>query len=291
MQRKELTFDVIEVLKGAMDKFLPELVQKVREILEPRDLKLFDYVFGHYYQGEKIKGRWYDKYHNPLAVLFAGKAVKLGQAPPETIQGANWHDIGYAFIDPELKDRGESKENLQAVYLSRILHMQKVVGPTARMLIKSGDFTPDKIGRILDVVVSHDNGNLGLPIVEEPLFLAVRDADRTLPMHLISFYKDWLNVTSQREDFSLLDLFRSRTVTFYDASDAAPAIWGKPEKLTKEDEFSSRRVPFTPLAKEWRDRQFEARWQEIQSNILRDENSFRQYAEQHIQFEIAAGRG
>jgi len=45
MQKSELTFDVIEVLKEAAGKFLPALVQKVRETLEPRDLKLFDYVF------------------------------------------------------------------------------------------------------------------------------------------------------------------------------------------------------------------------------------------------------
>lgn len=291
MLRKELSFNLLEVLKEVADRFSPVLAQKAGEVLKPRDSKLFYYVLKYFYQGERIKGRWYDQYHIPLGVFFIGKAVKLGQAPPESVQGFNFHDAGYAFIDPEFKIKGENKENLQVVSSSRILHMQKAAGPVAKILIESGDFNSEEICKIVDVVVSHDNGYLGLPIEEEPLLLAVRDADRTLVMHLISFYKDWLNVTNEREDFSLLDLFRSRIIGFYDVSDPAPLVWGKPEKLTKEDGLHTHRIPYTPLAREWRDRQFEARWQEIQIDILRNELSFRQYAEQHIRAEITAGRG
>lgn len=291
MLRAQLTFDLLGVLQELSDELVPLLIQKAREVLEPRDIRLFNYVMEHFYQNERIKGRWYDKYHIPLSVLFAGKAVKLGQAPLETIQGINWHDIGYAFIDTELKDKGESKEDLQMVSLSRILHMQKAAGPTAKALIESGDFDSVEICNILNVVVSHDNGYLGLPIEKEPLLLAVRDADRTLVMHLISFYKDWLNVTNKRSDFSLIDFFRSRVTAFYDASDLVPAIWGKTEKLTKEEEFHTHLIPHTPLAREWRDRQFKARWQEIQDDILQNERRFRYYAEKHIRAELADGRG
>jgi len=290
MKKSELTFDVVEILKEIMEVFLPELIQKAKENIGPVDLMIFNSVFERFYSGEKTKGRWYDKYHIPLAIIFAGKAVRLGQAPFKTVSATSLHDIGYAFLDPDLKEKGENKENLLAVSLSRILHMQKAAGPAAKILANYG-FTPEEICNIVDVVVHHDNSYLGWPIKEEPLLLSVRDADRTLVMHFISFYKDWISVASQREDFTPLDLFRSRSVSFYNASDPAPVIWDKPEKLTKEDGFHTHRVPYTLLAKEWRDKQFEARWLEIQDNILRDKDYFRQYAEKHIRAELQAGRG
>jgi hypothetical protein len=290
MKKNELTFDVVETLKEVMEVFLPELVQRAKETIGPSDLIVFNSVLEQFYSGEKTRGRWYDKYHIPLAVLFAGKAVKLGQAPPETVPAVSLHDIGYAFLDPDLKEKGESKENLQIVSLSRIRHVQEAAGPAAKILASYG-FSPDEICNIVDVVVHHDNGYLGWPIKEESLLLSARDADRTLVVHFISFYKDWISIASQREDFTPLDLFRSRSISFYGASDPAPVIWGKPETLTKEDEFHTHRIPYTPLAKEWRNKQFEARWQEIQSDILRDKDYFRQYAEKHIRAELEAGRG
>src|SRR3989338_3848005 len=122
MLKNELTFDVIESLKEAMGALLPELIQKVRETLRPNDLRIFNFIFEEFYWGEKVKGRWYDKYHIPLAVLFAGKALSLGQAPLNTVPATSLHDIGYAFLDQDLKEKGESKENLSVVHLSRILH-------------------------------------------------------------------------------------------------------------------------------------------------------------------------
>jgi hypothetical protein len=171
----------MKVLREVMDTFLPRLIQKAEETIGPRDLMVFNYVLKRFYLEEKAGGRWYDKYHIPLAVLFAGKAVMLGQAPPEAVSAASLHDIGYAFLDPDLKTKGENKENLQIVSLSRILHMQKAAEPAAIILANYG-FTADEICSIVDVIVRHDNGCLGLPIEEEPLLLAVRDVDRTLVM-------------------------------------------------------------------------------------------------------------
>lgn len=291
MLKKELTFDVIKALREMIDMFLPELVQKVRENLGLRNLALFNRVFESFYCIEEVSGRWYDKYHIPLAVLFASKAVKLGQVPPETVPAIILHDIGYAFIDPDLKNRGEDKEDLEVVRLSRILHMQKAAGPAAKIISENGNFSPDETGSIVDVVVSHDNGCLGLPIEENPLFLAVRDADRTFVMHFISFYKDWLSIAGQRPDFTPLDLYRSRLVTFYESDQLSPHIWFSEERFTEEDKFNTQRAPYAPLAEEWRDTQFAACWQELNQNILRSETVFRQYAKEHIQAELMAGRG
>jgi len=258
MQKSELTFDVIEVLKEAAGKFLPALVQKVRETLEPRDLKLFDYVFERYYLKDKIMGRWYDPYHILFSTCFALALERTDEKiSPLIVPGIILHDIGYCAL-PDKTDLNNPQ--------GRILHMQKGAAITAKSLAEVGDFNPFEIGIIVEMVATHDNWILGIQ-TEDPDCLALIDTDKIFVMSFISFYKDW--VDEEGKNLSIQEFFDSRRDSFHK---------GKHSLSTKS-------------AKEWRDKQFGARQWEIQNDILNDENSFRKYVEGHIQSEIAAGRG
>lgn len=258
MPRKELTFGVIEVLKELIAKFQPELFQLVGEQLEGRERKLLDYIFATYYQEGKVMGRWYDPYHVLFSTCFALALERTDEKIlPLIVPGIILHDIGYCAL--------QDKTNLNNPW-GRILHMQEGSAMAAKSLVLVGGYNPYEIGIIVEMDATHDNWILDIQ-TEDPDCLALIDADKIFVMSFISFYKDW--VGGEGEGLSVEEFFDSRRRSFYE---------GKHSLSTK-------------LAKQWRDKQFEARWQEIQSDILKDENSFRQYVEKHIRAELAAGRG
>ena len=284
MQKSQATFDVIKVLKEVAGEFLPELFQRVRTELGElgaRNLRLLDYVFvRYYYQKDEMGGRWYDPYHVAYSTLFAVKLVQAREASPLIVPGIILHDIGYysPLVD---KENWASKNN-------RIIHMQEGSGMAAEILITNGGFDASEVGAIVGMVVSHDNGYLGIT-TKDPDRLALRDADRIWVMHPLSFYKDWSSKHQKGEELSLLDLFRSRLISFYGPEEVYSVEWGRVANPDKEDVSQS--PPSTNLAKEWRDRQFAAHWQEIQQNILSSREVFQKHIEEHIRAELAAGRG
>lgn len=256
MQKKELTFDVVGTLRGVVTKFLPELVQKTRETLRSRDLKLFDYVFGQYYLKDQITGRWYDPYHILLSTCFAVRLVKTEKGiSPLIVPGIIMHDIGYCAIN--LADLLSAE--------TRITHMQEGAAISAEALVRVRGFNANEIGIIVGMVATHDNWILNIPIADSRL--ALTDADKIFVMSFISFYKDW--VGGEGKNFSVEEFLDSRRHSFCE---------GKHSLSTK-------------LSQQLRDKQFKYRQQEIQNNVLKDENSFRQYAEEHVRAELEAGRG
>jgi len=263
MLKNELTFDVIKVLKETADRFQSELFQRVRSQLNGRDIELLDYVFERYYPKDEKGGRWYDPYHILFSTHFAVQLVKTNErVSPLIIPSIISHDVGYITLSEEMKENWNAAQN-------RILHMQEGAAITAESLVYIGGYKASETGIIVRMVGGHDNGYLDIE-TRDPDCLALRDADRIWVMHFVSFYKDWISKSKQQKDISLQSLYGSR--------------W---DRLFNETNLFFH----TSLAKQWRDRQFAARWQEIQSDILKDENSFRQYVEQHIQSELAAGRG
>lgn len=276
---QKVDWDLISLLRELAEKFQPELMGRVRTALQSWELRLLDYVFENYYQKENLAGRWYDPYHILFSTYFATQLRKAQkEVSPEIVPAAILHDIGYYAVD---------KENWSDPK-TRITHMQEGAALSARILLRVGGFSPNEIGTIVGMVATHDNGYLGIPTAD-PDRLALRDADRAWVMHLLSFYKDWLSRLSKKKGFSTLGLFGSRLASFYSESEPFPESWGKVEKITEEDR-QQREIPFTELAKQWRAKQFGARWQEIQQNILADKDTFWQYAEEHIRTELEAGR-
>ena len=252
---------MLDVLKELAEKFQPELFQRVRKELEPRESRLLDDVFETYYQKEKSRSRWYDPYHVLSSTIFAVHLRESDEpVSPLIVPAIILHDIGYIVLPDEAKEKWNVAQN-------RILHMQEGAAIAAKSLAQIDLYNPFEIGIIVEMVATHDNGYLGIKTRDQDC-LALRDADRIWVMHLISFYKDWISKRREKEDFSLQDLISQREISFY-----------------KEE------IPFTNLAKQWIDRQLQIRGQEIQDSICHNENIFREYAESHIQSEIVAGRG
>jgi len=272
---------MLDVLKELAEKYKPQLVEKVREELRgfhPRYLRMFDYVYKEFYS-EVVLGRWYDPYHISQATLFTVQLVKRKEAPEINIVKAIGHDNGYRLL--------ADKEAWTSSH-SRILHQQEGAAVMAELLAESKEFSANEIGRVVRDVGKHDNGYLGI-LAQDPELLALIDADRAWVMHPLSFYKDWLSKIGKGEDLSLLELFQSRLTSFYGYREVYPSEWGKIEKPDKEDAVQF--PPFTKLAREWRDRQFKARFQEIQNSIARDAAIFRKTITSHIETELKAGRG
>ena len=141
----------------------------------------------------------------------------------------------------------------------------------------------------MGAVATHDNPIINIS-TEDPMRLAVIDADRVLVMHFLSFWKDWIG----KEDPSLISFFRSRLTHFYDENDSLPWNWWKIPRLSEKEReklVAARKPPYTDLGRQWRDKQFKARWQEIQANIIKDEATFREYAEEHLRKEIEHFKG
>lgn len=275
--------ELLAVLKESAEKFKPQIIGNAREEIRktlPGYLPLFDRVFRDFYLGTDSGGRWYDPYHVAYSTLFAVKLVKNGEASPLVVPAVILHDIGYhsQFVD---KVNWSSKN-------SRIIHMQEGAGMAAKILSVGGRFSASEIGAIVGMVASHDNGYLGIAEANADR-LAVRDADRIWVMHPLSFYKDWLSKKAKGEDLSPLDLFQSRLTSFYGPLEPYPRKWGKTENSDKEDAVQL--PPFTKLAKKWRDRQFMARFCEIQDTITLDAETFRKAIEKHIRAELEVGRG
>lgn len=254
---------MIEVLKELAAKFQPDLLQVMRKELAGSDLKLLNYVFATYYQEGKVAGRWYDPYHILLSTHFAAQLERTNDlVSPLIIPGIILHDLGYCAFSAE--DRA-SRTNWDDAAM-RVIHMQKGAAVAAKSLVEVGGYNAFEIGIIVEMDATHDNWILGIS-TEDPDCLALMDADKIFVMSFISFYKDWAG--EEGKNLSVQEFFDSRRESFYRGKHSLS----------------------TSLAKQWRDRQLEARWQEIQQNILKDETSFRQYAERYIRSEIAAGRG
>ncbi len=229
MQKNELTFDAIEVLKEAVVRSQPELFQLVRERLDDRGQKLLDYVFEQYYLGDKMMGRWYDPYHVLYSTRFALVLERTDEKiSPLIVPSIILHDIGYcALLD---------KTNLNNSQ-GRILHMQEGAAIAAKSLAEIGGFNPFEIGISVEMVATHDNWILDIPTTD-PDRLALIDADKIFVMSFISFHKDW--VGEEGKNLSIQEFFDSRRHSFYG---------GKHSLSTK-------------LAQQWRDKQFEARQKE-----------------------------
>lgn len=290
MQKDKVTFDVIEVLKEITRKHYTKSWQRVRKELRGRDLRLLDYVFEHYYGKDKEIGRSYDLFHIPDCTYFAVQLIKTDETvSPLIVPVMMMHDLGYLVLGKDISVVSQHE---------RIRHMQEGPGMAVEALIKVGGYEAEEARIIVREVATHDNGILGIP-TRDPLSLAVIDADRTLVMHPLSFYKDWVGKDwivekSQQNDLSLLALFKSRLVHFYDKDDPFPERWGGVPKLSIEERekmVAARKPSFTALAKEWRNRQFEDRWQEITDDITRDEVTFRRRVEESVLSELKAGSG
>lgn len=258
--------ELLTVLKEVTEKFKPQIIGNTRKAIDkttPGYLSLFDYVLEIFYSEINPGGRWYDPYHVVYSTLFAVKLVNAGEAEPLVVPAIVLHDIGYHSL---LVD----KENWSSQN-SRIIHMQEGSGMAAEILITHGGFSASEIGAIVGMVASHDNGYLSIPTTDSDR-LAVRDADRAWVMHPLSFYKDWISKKAKKGNLSLSDLFQSRQVSFY-----------------QKDKVDF--PPFTKLAQEWREEQFQQRFQEIKNNIVGDPDTFRRTIENNIQSELKAGRG
>ncbi len=128
MQRKELAFDMMEVLERTADKFQPELFQRVRRELNARDLRLLDYVFKHYYQKDDVGGRRLDPYHILFSTHFGVQLVKTDkQVSPLIIPAVILHDIGYRLLTNKAKANWNAFQN-------RIIHMQEGAALSAQIL-------------------------------------------------------------------------------------------------------------------------------------------------------------
>jgi len=244
--------ELIAALKELTEKFQPKLFHKVREELNYREVNLLDYVFEYYYPKDKISGRWYDPYHVLFSTGFAFELTRTNQSISPLITPAIiLHDIGYSALTNEAKANWNASQN-------RIIHMQEGAGMAAKALVHVGGFDGDEIGNIVGMVASHDNLILGIQ-TNNPLRLALIDADRIWVMHFISFWKDFASETGHAEDLSSQDLFKIRQPQFYNNI-----------------------IPHTSLARQWRDRQFKKRIKEIQGKILEDRSIFQKYAEKAI---------
>ena len=283
MQKSE----VIPVFQGIVEEFSPQLRQLVRSMLKGRDLAVFDRVHKDYYLNpnklEHLSTRWYDLYHVIHGTLAAIKLVRSNpeSVSPLIVSEISVHDVGYysSLVDPASWRTPEA----------RIIHQQESAGITAEILTKVGGFTASEIGRIVADVGSHDNGYLGIH-TQNPVRLALRDADRAWVMHPISFYKDW----ASQKRFSLLRLLQSRTVSFYNSDDYVP--WGRTKNPTRGDKLQQSQAPYTKLAREERDRQFRGRYNEIRKGIVnwdkdRFEAYFKVYAQRELRFEKARKEG
>jgi len=276
MEEIEKRYDLIEVLKETADKFQPQFLNQLRKELGPRELEILDFLFKEYYRKDKTKGRWWDPYHILFSTCFTVKLVKINkQISPLIITGSLLHDIGYHFIED--KDNWDASQN-------RIVHMQEGGAETAKILTMFGTYSYQEVGIIVGMVTSHDNSYLDIRI-RNPDRLALQDADRICLLHPLIFYKDWISRRKKKEGFSLPDLFQRRLNYFYGVEESLPVPG------IRDRNNSSLRVSYTSLAKEWRDRQFKDRWQEIQNNITDNEKVFRETIERYIRAELKEGRG
>lgn len=278
--KTQVKLGLVDALKEILAQFYPVLLAKVKEEIGKREGDALSYVLDIIYKNEQV--RWYDPYHILLATRFAVQlaANTNKQVSPLVIPSAILHDIGYRFL-PEFNDQKDSK-----LARNRILHMQHGAAMAAAILGFIDDYKADEIAVVVGMVGSHDNLYLGIS-TENPDHQHLIDADRTFVMHPFSFYREGC----ERVNFSLADLLRSRATTFYSPNDPIAKRLGKARETTAEDKMTHNRPPFTVLAKEWRDKQFSARWQEIQESITSDVKTFREYIEKHILSEIEAGRG
>lgn len=278
--------ELLAVLKELAEKFKPQIIDNAKKAIDAthRDaLPLFDYVFRVYYSKTDSGGRWYDPYHVAYSVIFAAELVNALEVSSLIIPSIILHDIGYH--SPWVDKEAWSSKN------SRIIHMQEGAALAIEILSKSGgQYTDTMLGEIVGMVASHDNSYLGI-VTSDPHRLALRDCDRAWVMHPLSFYKDWIVQRGREGGFFLSDLFlfQSRLTSFYGPEEPYPPKWGPKGWFDFEDMIQP--PPFTELAEQWRDRQFAARFQEIQNNISQDANIFRRAIEDHIRAELAAGRG
>lgn len=274
---------MLDVLKETAEKFKPQIINAVRNKIGESSreyLSLFDHVFELFYSEKDSSGRWYDPYHVAYSTLFAVELVRDREASPLVVPAIILHDIGYHSLLVD-KENWSSKN-------SRIIHMQEGTGMAAEILIMNGGFSASDVGAIVGMVASHDNGYLAIQTYEADR-LALRDADRMWVMHPISFYKDWFSKKIKGENLSLLDLFRSRLVSFYGPNEMIPLGVKRTTEPDKEDAIQT--TPSTFLARHWRDVQFESRFHEIQDNIVESLEHFRRRIEFNIQSELIVGRG
>ncbi|MDO8663891.1 MAG: hypothetical protein Q7K28_03635 [Candidatus Wildermuthbacteria bacterium] len=298
----KIDWDLIDTLQKIAKNFQPQLQKKVKNGLKElgagRELKLLNHIFKHYYQ-KKGLGRWYDPYHVLLSTGFAIQLVKIDKRVSSLIVPAIiLHEVGYCALGND--------QDWRTIH-SRITHMQEGAAISAKILASLGDYNPKEIGIIIGMIATHDNGYLGIP-EKDPQRLSLRDADTIFVMSFISFYKDWFSIMAKQESFSLSDLLTARQTSFYNKP--SPNFSGSKGSMAKEDKSSSsssprlpnnggqgsiieqrRHLPQAAMAKQWMARQFEVRQKEIQDNIIKDKDTFWQYAVRYIRDEIESGRG
>lgn len=263
--------DIIGALKLLVLKFQPQLLDKVREEIKhfPREARFFEAVMETYYNpGARQHSRWwYDRYHIPLSVRFA---VGVAKNYPLVIAAVAGHDIGWLGVDPAGQKSDEH---------SRIFHSQEGASLIAGLLASENEvapseeaiFQPNEVCSVVAWAGSHDNAYLGLEeIGPSPGRRLVAEADRMFVMSFVSFWKDWALRQKKGDPITPESLLASRRKMF---------------------RRGTRFAPGTTLGWTWLNSQFKFRGKEIRLGIHLDQERFLAYGAEHLEEEIAAGRG
>ncbi len=181
-----------EVVNSEQKAFSQRLREKV---LTPEEVVVQDFVDSLAFK----EGAWYRPSHNIMVPAACAAIVRDENAARDLVYAAQLHDTGYAFLRIGSNLAGPDWQNVDA----RIRHMNLGKVCTQHylsMLSEMGviNLSQDRIGRLANIVGTHDNPYLQIPLKARDKKI-LRSADRTFVPSALSWYKDFFSYLSSEE--------------------------------------------------------------------------------------------
>lgn len=173
-----------------------------------KDLKpLFRQIYGlslPYY----MHGREAEDIHHLAVTEIMMNLLKETNLDEEVMMATSLlHDIGYATISPDKKKNYSGK---QQQYLSKEIVKEHMVSGAkiAKSILCQLDFPKNKMNKVLEIIITHDNPKLGLPLKTKEQKL-LKEADNLWMTTDEAFWldvkrrsgvtaQDWLNILEVR---------------------------------------------------------------------------------------------
>jgi len=205
---------LIEELKTLVEQKVPEHNKKLEKVLSEEELHTYTKLCEHSFNDNS----WYRPAHN-FIVTAAMLAIckRDGLNRKMLMPAAILHDIGYSFM---------TLDNLKISSDERREHCRIGAEQTSNILTELAtagkvSYTAPEISTISNIVLTHDNPYLGLPLNTD-LERQHRDADRSFVPSLISYYKDFVKNKKDHASLNPHEFLDRRIAGFYGSPDQNP---------------------------------------------------------------------
>ena len=224
--------EIVEIMKEILEKENRIFNKELEKILDPVEVDIQKRITNLSFK----EGSWFRPAHNIFVPLSMISICKYDNYSRDLVFVAQMHDIGNSLMEIAKTTKGADWENvdkrkkhmeLGADLLTEWLSQYKALG-------KLG-ISKERIAELSEIVATHDNPYLGMPLKGGEEAKALRCADRTFIMMAGSFYKDLAAYLSDEKYLKKAEKFgvqlspeeflKFRLAFFYKNKEDLPEEW------------------------------------------------------------------